>query len=124
MARHRAKVVAKKAAKRLEKEVLASLAKPVSRIAGQAEHLAVLANLPADRFFRTREWRRTRWEALNLYGRHCCSCGATPEDESRLTATHIESRLVAPHRAFDLANLRILCTDCHVGRRSLARPGA
>lgn len=23
---------------------------------------------------------------------------------------------------FDLANLRILCADCHIGRRSLARP--
>lgn len=116
--RHAAKCLAKKR----EKDVLASLGKPVSRDAGRAEHLAVLAALPHDLFFRTKEWRRTRWEALNLYGRVCCSCGATPADESRLVATHVDSRLLRPDRAFALANIRILCTDCHIGRRALAGP--
>jgi len=120
--RHEQRSQAKKLAKKIECDVLASLSKPVSRTAGRAEHLMVLANLPADRFFRTPEWRRTRWEALHLYGRRCCSCGAVPEDEARLTATHIVSRLVAPAKAFDLSNLRILCVDCHVGRRALGAP--
>ena len=120
--RHERKMLAKKLAKRIEREVLASLVKPVSRAAGRAEHLAVLANLPADRFYRTAEWRKVRWDALHAYGRRCCSCGATPEDEARLTATHVVSRLVAPERAFDLSNLRILCADCHIGRRALTGP--
>jgi 5-methylcytosine-specific restriction endonuclease McrA len=108
--------------RRGEEELLRSLSKPVSRIAGQAEHLRVLANLPADIFYRTPEWRRTRWEALALYGRRCVSCGAVPADEGRLTATHITPRLVRPELAFDLSNLRILCADCHVGQRALRRP--
>lgn len=129
MARHErdraisTRAAARKAAKRHVADLLASLAAPVSRIAGQAEHLHVLAGLPADLFFRTPEWRRTRWEALNLYGRRCISCGAVPADEARLTATHVAGRLVRPDLAFDLANLRILCADCHIGRRALNRPG-
>lgn len=103
-------------------EMLRSLGKPVSRIAGQDEHLNVLTALPSDLFYRTPEWRRTRWEALSLYGRSCVSCGAVPDDHARLTATHIVERLVRPDLAFDLTNLRILCADCHIGQRALARP--
>lgn len=118
------KAAARRQRARERDELLASLSKPVSRLAGQAEHLSVLAGLPSDIFFRTREWRRTSVEALNLYGRRCMSCGAVPADESRLRAVHIASRLVQPDLAFDLANLRILCTDCHVGFNALARAGA
>jgi hypothetical protein len=113
------KAAVRRAARREYDDMLASLAMPVSRIAGQAEHLNTLAGLPADLFFKTPEWRRTRWEALNNYGRRCISCGAVPEDEARLTATHVISRIVRPELAFDLSNIRILCVDCHIGRRTL-----
>jgi len=113
-----AKAAAKRLAKKDAAEILASLHKPISRLAGQAEHHGVLAGLPTDLFFRTKEWRALRWRALHLYGRRCMSCGAVPADEARLTAAHVESRIARPDRAFDIANLRILCADCQVGRLS------
>lgn len=110
---------AKKAAREDGATVLASLSLPVSRVAGQAEHLVVLASLPDAAFRRTPEWRRTRYQAIAMAGSACAHCGRGPKDGAVLEARHIVSRIAAPARAFDLFNIRVSCLDCATGKRTL-----
>ena len=110
----------RRAAKEVDRAVIkASLTLPVSKIAGQAEHLVVLAALPDAAFRRTPEWRRTRYQAIERARSRCMSCGRGPKDGAVLEARHIVSRIAAPERAFDLFNIRVVCTDCGLGGRTL-----
>lgn len=110
---------AKNEARRDRKEIEQSLHLPVSRIAAEAEHLAVLAALPDAAFARTPEWRKTRWQAIVMAGSACSVCGCGPRDGKRLVARHIVSRIVAPEKAFDLFNIRVRCAECDTGARTL-----
>jgi hypothetical protein len=101
-------------------ELADSMMQPVSRLAGEPEHLQVLVGLPGIRFYKTPEWRATRADALRLAGFRCEWCGATAKT-AQLEVDHIATRIIAPERAFDLNNLRVLCEPCHAGRHSAER---
>ena len=103
-------------AKYQEKRAIAkTLADPVTELAGQYEHLVVLAGLPAEKFYTSLEWRKARFEALTLAKRRCILCGAKAP-KAQLHVDHILSRISHPRLAFTLKNLRVLCEDCHHGR--------
>jgi hypothetical protein len=60
-----------------------------------------------------------RREALEYYGSYCQECGWSPESEAEAHKLHVPvddvRSITAPYR---VANLTILCRDCHLSRRS------
>ncbi len=63
---------------------------------------------PYDEYLRSPIWQRTRELALEYYGRKCCLCNSS-------------ERLNVHHRTYErrgherLADLIVLCRDCHAG---------
>lgn len=68
----------------------------------------------AARFYKSREWAQTRYEAIKRHGRKCMACGAT----ERIVVDHIKP--VRTHRGLRLtmSNLQILCRACNRGKGS------
>lgn len=67
-------------------------------------------------FYKSREWRSLRFDALKKYGAKCCLCGASPETGAVMHVDHIKPRSKRPDLALDLSNLQILCADCNLGK--------
>lgn len=78
----------------------------------RAQYAAVLS----PDFYRSREWREVRYDALLMHGGACQCCGATPSDGPKLHVDHIVPRSVAPELALDIENLQVLCEDCNLGK--------
>lgn len=72
----------------------------------------------SDKFFKSREWRQLRYDALKLHGRKCQCCGATPES-SILHVDHIKPRSKYPELQLSIDNLQVLCEDCNIGKSNL-----
>lgn len=66
-------------------------------------------------------WPRLRYEILCEQGRRCQLCGAGP-DERRLEVDHIIPVQIAPGRAADKSNLRVLCDLCNAGKGCRPHP--
>jgi 5-methylcytosine-specific restriction endonuclease McrA len=66
--------------------------------------------MPADAFYKTREWRALRIAVLKRDSYRCTNpgCGST----HRLTVDHIKSRRQHPNLAMAIGNLRTLCISC------------
>jgi 5-methylcytosine-specific restriction endonuclease McrA len=115
----RLKVVDRRAAKQKRRKDSLALRRsrhdPVTPAAAQAEHLTVLAGLPREKFYHSKEWKIARFEALRQGNHRCNTCGATAK-EGRLHVDHIVTRVARPDLAFSLSNLRVLCETCHHGR--------
>lgn len=56
-----------------------------------------------------RQWKSVRHLALKRDGFKCSECGR----RGRLECHHIESVRKAPLKAYDLANIAVLCVACH-----------
>ena len=67
-------------------------------------------------FLKTYTWTRLRMHALNLYGRKCMCCGATPDDGAVMNIDHIKPRLTHPELALDIRNTQTACADCNKGK--------
>lgn len=69
-------------------------------------------------FYRSWEWKQSRYEALRKHGVRCQCCGARREDGVRIVVDHI--RPLRRHWNLRLAqtNLQILCDDCNMGKGS------
>jgi hypothetical protein len=113
--RSRTVLEARKKNKALQTKMLASWGVPVSREAEQPEHAGILAKLPAERFYSTKEWLQLRAEVIRNANSRCSLCGASAV-QSRLHVDHIKSRIAHPEQAFTISNLRVLCEPCHRGR--------
>ena len=72
----------------------------------------------SQKFFRSREWRQLRYDALKLHGRKCQCCGATPET-TVLHVDHIKPRSKYPELQLSIDNLQVLCEDCNFGKSNL-----
>lgn len=68
---------------------------------------------PVDPFYRSALWKGTRARALAIYGRACCVCRRAIHASERAHVDHKVSRKIAPHLAFELSNLQVLCSECH-----------
>ena len=65
-------------------------------------------------FYKTARWYRLRKEALHLARYRCAHCKRDVRNGGKsVNVHHIIPIEVAPHLAFDLRNLRVLCTKCH-----------
>lgn len=67
-------------------------------------------------FYKSREWRELRFDALAKYGHKCVSCGASPSTGAILHVDHIKPRSRFPDLQLDINNLQILCDDCNIGK--------
>ena len=74
------------------------------------------ADVAADSFLESFEWRRVRMIVLKRDGARCVCCGATPADGARMNVDHIKPRRFFPQLALDPANLQVLCHDCNHGK--------
>lgn len=70
----------------------------------------------AETFYRSREWRRLRYQAFQRYGNKCCVCGRGANDGMVMHVDHIKPRSLYPHLALDIANLQIMCNECNVSK--------
>lgn len=78
---------------------------------------AQYASVLSPDFYRSREWREVRYDALLLHGGACQCCGATHcGGGPKLHVDHIVPRSVAPDLALDVDNLQVLCEDCNLGK--------
>lgn len=66
-------------------------------------------------FYKSREWRELRYQALIQYGRQCLCCGAKPPTVV-LHVDHVRPRSLYPELELDIHNLQILCEDCNLGK--------
>lgn len=67
-------------------------------------------------FLQSKSWKRLRLQALNLHGRRCQVCGASPQTGAVLNVDHVMPRRLFPHLALDINNLQVLCADCNEGK--------
>jgi 5-methylcytosine-specific restriction endonuclease McrA len=58
---------------------------------------------------KTRRWQVLRHQILERDGWKCRCCG----ERRRLEVDHVQPVRDAPERAFDPANLQVLCAGCH-----------
>lgn len=79
-------------------------------------HGMVISNLPASKFYQTKEWKNIRYEALIKYGNRCQCCGASPRKGASLHVDHIRPRSIYPEFALSIDNLQILCEPCNIAK--------
>jgi len=68
------------------------------------------------KFYRSRAWRRKRYEALKRDKGLCQLCGRGRKDGVVLHVDHIEPLSRNWNRRLDLSNLQVLCEDCNMGK--------
>ena len=67
-------------------------------------------------FYKSREWKALRYQALVLHGGRCQCCGATAQDGAVLHVDHIKPKSKYPALALEITNLQVLCADCNMGK--------
>jgi len=67
-------------------------------------------------FYRTREWMRLRYQALDKHGATCQCCGATRAQGEQMHVDHIKPRSIYPALELVLDNLQVLCRPCNLGK--------
>ena len=68
------------------------------------------------RFYKSWEWKKARYKALQRYGAICMCCGVTPADGKVIVVDHILPVSKYPEKALDQDNLQVLCNDCNMGK--------
>ncbi|MEW4354427.1 HNH endonuclease [Streptococcus pneumoniae] len=75
-----------------------------------------------NKFYHSREWRKTRKMVLERDHFECQWCKeegkVTTERDSVLEVDHIEELEYHPDKALDIDNLRTLCHECHNKRHN------
>ncbi len=80
------------------------------------EHALVFGTMSGEVFYKTKEWRKARYNALIHYGNRCQLCGKAPGNGVELHVDHILPRSQYPERCLDETNLQVLCNDCHIAK--------
>lgn len=70
----------------------------------------------AETFYKSKEWRRLRYQAFSKYGNNCCVCGRGPSDGMVMHVDHIKPRSLHPHLALEITNLQVMCHECNVSK--------
>jgi hypothetical protein len=68
-----------------------------------------------DKFYFSWEWRKLRFEVLNLFGSRCMLCGATSKTD-RICVDHIVPLQQDWGKRLDINNLQVLCDSCNMGK--------
>src|SRR4030066_460048 len=69
-----------------------------------------------DDFLKSYQWRKLRLVALELHGRKCLRCGASPATGAVMHVDHIKPRGLYPALALYINNLQVLCEECNHGK--------
>ncbi len=69
-----------------------------------------------DPFLYSFEWKKVRYDALELNDGRCCLCGISAKDGAVLNVDHIKPRKTHPELALTLSNLQVLCGTCNHGK--------
>lgn len=81
------------------------------------EQILVFGNMPARVFNKTIEWKRARYNALNLHGNSCQLCGTNPTKGGvQMHVDHIKPRFLYPELCLEHSNLQVLCDVCHTAK--------
>ena len=85
------------------------------------EHELVVSNLPAKKFYQSKEWRDLRYQVLDKYGNKCFACGRSPSKCSDVVIhiDHILPRSIYPEHALSFSNMQVLCDDCNLGKSNI-----
>lgn len=67
----------------------------------------------AEAFYRSRAWKKLRYEVLRVHGKKCMCCG---RDDRPVHVDHIKPRSKYPELALDIDNLQVLCDQCNLGK--------
>lgn len=67
-------------------------------------------------FYRSRQWRSLRAEALHIWGNAPCACCNEPFNGRVKHVDHIKPRSKYPELELKLSNLQVMCEDCNVGK--------
>lgn len=70
----------------------------------------------SEAFYKSEEWRRLRYKALQVCGGKCQCCGASKQDGKIMHVDHVKPRYIYPHLALEISNLQVLCEDCNIGK--------
>ena len=70
-------------------------------------------------FYRSREWKAIRYQALAAAGGRCACCGTTASSGAVLHVDHIKPRSKFPELALDITNLQVLCASCNQGKSNV-----
>jgi len=68
------------------------------------------------KFYKSAEWARLRYDALEASSGKCELCGRSGKDETTLQVDHIKSVKNAPYLRAKLSNLQVLCAACNWGK--------
>jgi HNH endonuclease len=71
------------------------------------------AGMTGTLFYKTREWKKLRYTAIEKHGRTCACCGA---HGGMIHVDHIKPRSKWPELELVLDNLQVLCEDCNIGK--------
>lgn len=81
-----------------------------------SEHEIVICNLPAPKFYQSKEWRNLRYHTLRHHGNKCRACGRAPKDGVIIHVDHILPRSIYPEYALCAENVQPLCEDCNTAK--------
>jgi len=71
----------------------------------------------SEKFLSSWKWTTLRYKVLQVHGKKCMCCGATPDDgETVICVDHIKPRHTHPHLSLEESNLQVLCHDCNKGK--------
>ena len=73
-------------------------------------------NVVTDDFLKSYQWRKLRLVALELHGKKCLCCGASPATGAVMHVDHIKPRRLYPELSLDINNLQVLCEECNHGK--------
>ena len=81
----------------------------------QRQRVAELRSMPYVDYLRTNHWKRKRAKAIRKAGGRCVFCGATE-------SLQVHHMTYARKGCEQLADLQVLCSDCHKGEHQEQKP--
>ena len=70
----------------------------------------------AQKFYRSYEWRKLRYQILQRDGARCALCGVTPNEGAVMNVDHIKPVRKYWTLRLDPENLQVLCNQCNHGK--------
>jgi len=80
------------------------------------EHILTICNLPANKFYESKEWQSLRYKVLKNHGNRCFCCGRSPKDRVVIHVDHILPRSIYPEHALRYSNMQVLCKECNLAK--------
>jgi uncharacterized protein (TIGR02646 family) len=74
----------------------------------------------SDVFYKSKEWRKLRYQVLRKYSAECMCCGRSKKNDGVVIhVDHVKPKSKYPKLALDFTNLQLLCEDCNLGKSNI-----